>query len=336
MIKALYFDGKSSTPYEITIKITKDKILLIEPDKSYNLKSSKIHSRIGKNAYRKIVFDDNSYIMIPPNTEADKLLTKNLALIDKLPEMLEKHKKGLLFAVLLILLGSVFWITFGNHVITFIVINFTPREVKEKLAENTIKNLKELGIIRKSKLTEEQKTYFNKQIQKLANLADTEIKLHFYDADFPNAFALPGGNIILLDDIVEISTDTIAYTDILGVLAHEIGHEYYHHSLKNVVRSQTISVIMGLLLGERKISNSLATTVLISAYSRKAEHQADLFAIELLHKAGISTKPLANLFKKLLKKAKKYGKNENDLVSKIFSSHPPTEERIKLFLDSEK
>lgn len=135
----------------------------------------------------------------------------------------------------------------------------------------------------------------------------------------PNAFALPGGTIVMTDELVAIATDEA----ILGVLAHELGHLRHRHSLKGLIEASLISSLVGVMLGD--FSTILATvpaTLLQLSYSRAHEQQADDEAIAMLASAGLSTEPLAALFEQL--EAKRGGSDGPWLLS----SHPGTKERI--------
>ena len=333
-LKVIYFDNKTSTPYEIKITISENSITLIDLGTSYNLNDIEVKSRVGKRAHRKVIFPDKTYILIPPNQQVDTILSRKIRPVSSLAEKIEQHKRGVIIALILIVFGAFFWITFGNTILTFIVVNFTPMELQKEMGRKMLQLLEESGFIYKTKLSEAQQQYFRRQVEKLSELSETPVEIYFYDASIPNAFALPGGYIILLDDMVELSVDTINYYDIIGVLAHEIGHEYHKHALQKFAKSQTTSVIIGLLVGDAARTLSyISTQLIVSAYSRSMEAEADEFAIKLMKKANVPTTYIAQLFEKLMEE---YSVGEGGMIGRAFSTHPPTKERIKRFLEANK
>ena len=144
----------------------------------------------------------------------------------------------------------------------------------------------------------------------------------------PNAFALPGGTLVMTDELVElVGRDEQVIT---AVLAHEMGHVRHRHGVRMLVQA---TVLSGL-----------------ASYSREAEREADAEAVRLLKAAGISPMVMVTLFEKLDKNRKlrqpeadkgkpaqdKPGSDDpsatqDSWLGIAFASHPGDADRIRYF-----
>jgi Zn-dependent protease with chaperone function len=150
---------------------------------------------------------------------------------------------------------------------------------------------------------------------------DTPLAAHVLASNVPNAFALPGGHVYLLNGLLQKahSVDEIA-----GVLAHELGHVHNRDSLRKVIQNGGTSFLIGLLFGDVFGASAVifASRSLIDAsYSREAEARADAFAIEVMHKLGRPAKPLGDLLFRVTGAQANRGPT-------ILASHPLTEDRM--------
>jgi predicted Zn-dependent protease len=149
------------------------------------------------------------------------------------------------------------------------------------------------------------------------------IKVTVVDQDEMNAFALPGGNIIVFDKLLGKmkSADELA-----ALLAHEVSHVHYRHSLKNIFRSLSGYLLISLLFndinGITAILADNSNMLLNLNYSRNLETEADQKAVEILKANGLNLNGLVGLFTLL--------QEENNSVAtiKLLSTHPLTTERI--------
>ncbi|MGM9426045.1 M48 family metallopeptidase [Hydrogenophaga sp. MI9] len=110
----------------------------------------------------------------------------------------------------------------------------------------------------------------------------------------PNALALPGGTILLTDDMVRlVQNDTRVLS---GVLAHELGHVQHRHGLQTLVQIGVLGAATSLVWGD--FSGLLATVPLWlgqAHYSRQAEREADAHSVGVLRDAGISPQVMVTL-----------------------------------------
>ena len=145
----------------------------------------------------------------------------------------------------------------------------------------------------------------------------------------PNAFALPGGTIVLIDQLVaEAQHDD----EILSVLAHEIGHVQERHTLRHVLQTSAAGVLVAVVLGDVVSATSYAVAavpafLLNARYSRAFEVEADVFGFALLDKAGIDRGHFARFLTRL--EQKHGGKSE---LPGWISTHPGAEERARAAL----
>lgn len=161
-----------------------------------------------------------------------------------------------------------------------------------------------------------------------------------------NAFALPGGYIVVTDDLVAMLRDQP--DAITGVLAHELGHVEHRHGLDLLVRASLVSAMAGVVLGDA--SGFLATvpvTLVTQAYSRDAEREADEFAALTLDRAGISPAVMVAFFERIARQGEAPGKDADkdppageprdggrrSGLPIAISSHPDVEERVRFFRD---
>ena len=156
----------------------------------------------------------------------------------------------------------------------------------------------------------------------------------------PNALALPGGDMVITDELLELLKDEP--DAVIGVLAHELGHVQHQHGLKMVVEAGLISMMASVVLGDAGLFLSTVPTVLITqAYSRDAERQADQFAAQFLNRNGIHPRVMAVFFERMVSyHSKKRGvqsgadahsDQEPDVVSIGLASHPANQERMAFF-----
>jgi predicted Zn-dependent protease len=149
----------------------------------------------------------------------------------------------------------------------------------------------------------------------------------------PNAFALPGGSIILTDQLVRLGGSPAG---ISGVLAHEIGHVRERHSLRTLLQGAGLVALITTLAGDAAAITSLAVTLptvlLQSGYSREFEEQADDFAVRRLRQVGLPPRAFADMLALIERNHAPRGKAE---AQDYFSTHPITAGRIARALAAE-
>ncbi len=153
----------------------------------------------------------------------------------------------------------------------------------------------------------------------------------------PNAFALPGGTMVMTDALVELFG---ADADVLtGVLAHELGHVQHRHGMRMVVQASLIGLVSSVVLGD--FSSILAAAPVVvgqASYSRDAEREADANCSAFLKAAGVSPAVMIRLFEKLgtarAQQAKDRPVAADDAPSWLgiaIASHPGDAERVEFF-----
>jgi len=113
-----------------------------------------------------------------------------------------------------------------------------------------------------------------------------------------NAFALPGGQVVMTDALVQLAQREGLDDDALsGILAHELGHVVHRHSARKLAASSVLVLGLGFFGGDFSALFTAGGTVLSHfSYTRRHEREADCFALTLMQHAGVSTVPTANLF----------------------------------------
>ncbi len=139
----------------------------------------------------------------------------------------------------------------------------------------------------------------------------------------PNAFALPGGQIVLLDGLVNRMTDE----EVLAVVAHELGHVVHRHVMNRLVRQAGIYQVAGVMVGD--FSTALAATLTGLQglrFSRDFERDADVFSLQVLREEGLSPRVMADALRELQRAVE----SRSSAFPEFLSTHPATAERIRV------
>jgi predicted Zn-dependent protease len=141
----------------------------------------------------------------------------------------------------------------------------------------------------------------------------------------PNAFALPGGIIVVTDQLVD---ETESINEVLAILAHEIGHTELRHPLRSVLHGSLTAIIAATITADAGSLSAAVTSLpfilLQTKYSREMESAADEFAFRLLRQHDLSPE----LFAKALERLSK-GSSAEEHAFSFLSTHPVTAERIE-------
>jgi Zn-dependent protease with chaperone function len=159
-----------------------------------------------------------------------------------------------------------------------------------------------------------------KQLRDAVGL-DADVQSAVLATDIPNAFALPGGKVYLLNGLLAKAENP---DEIAGVLAHELGHLKHRDNMRGMIYDGGTSFLIGLLFGDVTGSGAMiyaSRSLITASYSREAEQNADSVTIEVMHKLGRSPKPMGELLFRVT------GKEGGNLS--ILAGHPLTEDRLK-------
>jgi predicted Zn-dependent protease len=140
-------------------------------------------------------------------------------------------------------------------------------------------------------------------------------------ASLPNAFALPGGKVYLMDGLLQKAKSP---DEVAGVIAHEIGHVQHRDNLRKVIQTGGTSFLIGLLFGDITGGSAVifaSRSILDASYSRDAETDADAFATKAMHALGRSPQPMGEFLVRVTG-----GKGKQ--TATIIDSHPLSEDRL--------
>ena len=180
----------------------------------------------------------------------------------------------------------------------------TPAAILHPMDVGTLKSM-EGQFLRPSKLDKDRQRALAAIFQRLAEVAEPRgaaPQLLFRDAPVlgPNAFALPGGSIVLTDALVRASRSD---SEVAGVLAHELGHVELRHSLRQIYSALGVAVMITLLGGDPgalvDAVISQAGVLMTLSYSRAFESEADARAVELLLAIGENPVAFVDLLERL-------------------------------------
>lgn len=139
-----------------------------------------------------------------------------------------------------------------------------------------------------------------------------------------NAFALPDGRIVILDELVALAADD---GEVMAVLAHELGHAKYRHGLRQLIQSSVVAAVAAGYFGDvSTLLSGFVGLLLESRYSRGFEFEADAYGARLLSVTGGAPQQLAAMLKKLEDSHSPVASAER---ANWLSSHPDAAARIE-------
>ena len=155
-----------------------------------------------------------------------------------------------------------------------------------------------------------------------------EVRVRAVQAPMVNAFALPGGGVLVTDELIAM---TRTPDELAAVIAHEVAHVQARHVMQAVWRALGVGLLLDAVVGGGTGAGQqavlLAGSVTDLRYGRAAEAEADARGQELLADRGLSSEGMAPFFERLA--ARGEGR-EAAAVKELLSGHPDTLRRARV------
>ncbi len=324
MLQAKYFDGRSTRVRAVNLSVDGADLVVAGEDTQLRVPFAavKVDERLGR-APRRLRFQDGAFCEVRDLDALDTLLSST-AHRDGWVDRMQRHLQFVLFSIVAcvaLTFAAYKWAlpwaaAKGAH--------HLPPGIGKTLSVQTL-NVLDGKILMPSKIAEERQQLLGARFHALqlpeGGTPDSDLLFRSSPQLGANAFTLPDGTIIVLDELLTSIGDD---SEIMAVFAHELGHAHGRHGLQLLLQSSAVGAFWTLYIGD--ISNLLAAApaaIVQARYSQDLEEQADDYGAALLIHNGMSPALLADALKKLA--ASHSGSSNGGYLS----SHPSTDERMR-------
>jgi Zn-dependent protease with chaperone function len=295
------------------------------------------HEPLGA-AVRRVDLPGGRFCEVPPGPELDRLLLDLGHREAEITRWQASIARALLalFALLAVCLAAYRW---GLPLAAEAVARSMPPRILRTMDEQFLTALDQAHVLAPSKLDAQSQAAVRDALAPILAARKEDLPLHLSFHASPigaNAFALPGGSIVVTDDLVALAPEP---AHVAAVIAHELGHVAGRHGLRNIIQASAMATAIGLWTGDMSSLATGGATLLLSAtYSRDFEREADAYGALLLVRAGRSPALLADMLERLeATTARGDGKEAGAAppadapahdLGRYLSTHPPSAERI--------
>lgn len=277
-------------------------------------------------AARRVTLPDGTLFETDDHAAVEEAFGKAAtSILHKLEQL---HPRMIGFVAVAVFAVWVIW-RYGLDIMASAALAMTPPQMIDAVDAGTLQTI-DLTFAEPSISTADQQARANAIFDTLLATLDADTRAtHDFQLEFrnmpglgPNALALPGGTVILTDELIRLfpSQDVQA-----GVLAHEIGHIVEQHGMKQLYRSLGIAVLVTLMAGDTVAIVEeivLEGNLLLSLnFSRESEREADEFGVTLASEAGYDPAGLVTFFEWIIA--------EMGDTSSWLSTHPSSAERVE-------
>ncbi|WP_420995523.1 M48 family metallopeptidase [Cupriavidus sp. 30B13] len=301
-VAATYFDGRSSRAHAASLSVEGRNAVLREAGgavlRSAPLSTLRVSERV-RRAPRLVTFADGAFCEVSDHAGLAALLDAS------------GHREGWVARaqnswrlVLLSVLGLVAALVFGYFVAlpwgAGMVARSVPPALEARLGEATLASIDD-GLLAASRLPAAQQERIRADFAALRRPPDAG---HDYRILFrrggrlgANALALPGGAIVVTDELV-----TLAGTGpgLMGVLAHEAGHVAQRHGLQQILQASAVGALAAYFFGDySSVLAGVPAAILTLRYSRDHERAADAYAVDVMQRNGLPVSAFADVLQAL-------------------------------------
>ena len=324
-----YYDGKNSKKQRVLLKIDQKNVLTLvtnQGEKNYSIHEIVVSPRLGGTS-RRIEMSDGAVCEVSDNDAIDAFLKLSSGQVPgSLVYKLESKFRYCIIAI--VIMSLIVWgtISYGIPSAAKHIAFRIPVTANSVLGQDVLAVL-DKTIFSESELSDSEAKEASELFSKMIAPLENEYRFSFELRKSPNlganAFALPTGTIVATDELVQLVDDP---HELEAILAHEVGHVVYRHSLRKMLQGSAIAVIMMAVTGDistaTMLAGSLPTLLTETYYSREFEREADRYAYEHLTSKGIPPIHFANILIRISDSGKNIG---------FLSSHPSPEERLRMF-----
>jgi len=332
--QAIFIDSNSGFSRESgTIEVKSFSVTFNNENKTHDVSFSNLEISIGGNNKELVFFADKRHPNISFYT-SDKTILKETS-IKEHPDfasqikIIKKTRRNILISLLVILglfVSFILSLFFLKDVFVESLANKVPIDWEQKMGDKLFQTMSlQYDFIENDTLKSELLRVaapLIKQIEK----DGTKIEFYFIKDPTINAFALPGGKVIIQTGLIEHAK---SWEEVLGVVSHELAHVTRRHHMRGVINNLGLYVIISSLVGDvTALSGTIVNMggdLASLANSRDFETEADETGLEYLIAAGINPEGLVSFFKTL----KNETSNKMEGYTSFMSTHPATEDRIE-------
>lgn len=200
-----------------------------------------------------------------------------------------------------------------------------PPSIEEKIGDVFLESYKNKDEVEPATAADSRRVErIGQHLVKALDNTKYKYRFHVQSDDEVNAFALPGGNVVVYTGLLRAAKND---SEIAGVLAHEIGHVEKRHTLKRVLRSASWFALFNIAVGGLDTNSAVVLAKAIDLeglrYNRDQEQEADLTGIRIAYKADYNPAGLIEIFERI----KEENPTSDIKALEILSDHPMPSDR---------
>ncbi|HEY4039839.1 MAG TPA: M48 family metallopeptidase [Burkholderiaceae bacterium] len=322
-VPAVFYDGVRSLPLAVGLQMDPDGIVL--RGESLERRYAWTHARVSErlqHAPRVIRFTDGGVCEVADQPALDASLA-SVGYQDSWVARSTRRWSHVLGALAL-LLGTVFCaFRWGLPLAADRIARRTPPAIEARVGAQAVKIVEQQ--FGRSKLSADQSERARRVFESIVPKDGRDFRLVLVDGGSvgANAFALPGGTVVVTDQLIELAPDDAA---LAGVLAHEIGHVEHRHLVRQVISGSVVGAVITVIAGDVSgVIVALPAALANLSYSRDMEREADAYAVDLLKRKGIPIGPFADLLQRL---QTTHRAGEESGWARYLQTHPNTGDRV--------